>query len=143
MIWEGVATPSRGKYFGDKEGQCMAHNTRPTDRQELERSECELTPWDARVLRPGHGPRISPFRSGFQGWSASLTSLVPLNLSGPGGVGGRTWGRRATSSSSSLSDKPASEPYDGDARVEERWVSKERSANRERREMLGVMVGIV
>ena len=64
-------------------------------------------------------------------------------MSGPGGVGGRTWGRRATSSSSSLSDNPASEPYDEDARVEERWVSKERSANRERREMLGVMVGII
>ena len=66
--------------------------------------------------------------------------MAPLNLSGSGGLGGRTWGRRATNSSTSHSDNPASELYDGNARVEERWMSSETNANREE---VGVMVAIV
>lgn len=47
-----------------------------------------LTPWDARVLRPGQGPRISFGAAGCQGWAASLTNFADVSLSGPGGSSG-------------------------------------------------------
>ena len=67
------------------------------------------------MFKPGQGPRISPGRRGWKGWSLSLTSFVPLNLSGPGGGSTLRISRVGMIAASSNSERPASDPYEGKA----------------------------
>ena len=56
---------------------------------------------------------MSPGRRGWKGWAGSLTSFVPLNLSGPGGGSTPRMCRVGMIASSSASVRPASDPYEG------------------------------
>jgi hypothetical protein len=78
-----------------------------------------LTPWDAKVLRPGHGPRISNGRSGFQGCASSFTSFVEASKRGPGGDSGSLSWSVGIKASSCRRWRPAKEPYEGKATTTE------------------------
>ena len=71
------------------------------------------------MFKPGQGPRISPYARGFQGWFLSLTNLVEVFFSGPGGGPALRDSSKGIIRSNSASESPAREPYDGNARVVE------------------------
>ena len=96
------------------------------------------TPWDARVFNPGQGPRISPGRKGFHGWSLSLTSFADVLFKGPGGGSAwRTWSPEIIRSRSSI-ERPASDPYAGKPVTTETKVIAEKP-----RKYMGFIVIIV
>ena len=66
-----------------------------------------LTPWFARVFKPGHGPRISLGPGAMNGCWASATILAEESTRGPGGGAGGRIARVGMILASCSFDRPA------------------------------------
>ena len=85
-----------------------------TDITELNRSRV-LVPCEARVFKPGQGPRMSLGPGAWYGWAASLTGRASVLGSGPGGGYAPVTVTVFAKARTSCSNSPAREIHAGNA----------------------------